>query len=124
MTHAQLRWLGIQTASVMLALVLFVGCTPPRTPEQAMVDARAGFLTATGAFTIYAMQPWCGPPPAPKPPLCADRAIVQEGAKAARAVNSTLDAADAVIAAKGVPDMAAITRALADYAALVAQVRK
>lgn len=123
MTHRQLRAGAI---GATLGLFLLAGCASrpvAHTPQQAMVEARAAFLATTGLFTVYAAQPWCGPPPAPKPPLCADREVVREGARQARTVNTALDAADAVIAASGTPDMRAITDALAAFSALATAAR-
>ena len=121
MTHSQLRGLAIGGTLAMALLV--GGCQAPRTAAEAMVDARATFLTAEGAFTLYAMQPFCDAPAAPKPPLCADRAAVRQGAAAAREVATTLDAADVIVAAKGQPDLGAISTLVAKFVALVAKAR-
>ena len=121
MTHHSLRTIAISGA--LLATLAVAGCAVPQNAQQAMVSARAAYLAATGLFTTYAMQPWCGAPPAPEPPLCADRAIVIEGANRAAEVAAALNAADAVIAANGVPSMDLITGLLAQFSAFVAKAR-
>jgi len=121
MTHRTLRTIAI--SGPLLATLAVAGCAVPQNAQQAMVGARAAYLSATGLFTVYAQQPWCGPPPAPEPPLCADRQVVIEGANRAAEVAAALNAADAVIAAKGVPSMDLITTLLTQFSAFVTKAR-
>ena len=126
MTHKDLRWLSLRITLAMFALAFIVSCSAvknPDNPQQAMVEARASFIAATGLFTVYATQPWCGDAGAPKEPLCADRQIVKDGARAARAVDTALDAADEVIAAKGVPDMSVIVALLTQFQDIITKAR-
>lgn len=87
------------------ATVSACGSSKVDTLQEKMVVARSTYLGAAAAFTVYAMQPWCDDANAPKPPQCADKSTVIEGANASRAAILALDSADAVIAAKGVPDV-------------------
>ena len=69
-------------------LLVVTACTtppqPPKTPTQALVEARASLGTAVAAFNVYAAQrPFCGDAGAKPPPLCADRAVVIQGDRAA-----------------------------------------
>lgn len=108
---------------VTLAGVLAVaGCG--QSPQQAMVEARGAYLAAAGAFLTYSRQPFCDLPSAPQPPLCADRAIVRQGAIVARGVETALDTADQVIGAGGKPDTAELLGQVAKFVALVAQWRQ
>ena len=87
----------------LLATCLFAAaCTippqPPQSPAQALIEARAGLGAAVAAFNVYAAQrPFCGDPGAKPPPLCADRAVVIEGDRAAHQVAEALDRAEATI---------------------------
>ena len=91
---------------IILALpVLLAACgavTAPRTPEQAVVELRAGLGTAAAAFNVYAGQrPFCDQPNAKAPPLCADRHVVIQGDQAAHAVADAIDRAEAIKVAIG-----------------------
>ena len=107
---------------IILALpVLLAACgavTAPRTPEQAVVELRAGLGTAAAAFNVYAGQrPFCDQPNAKAPPLCADRAVVIEGDKRAQQVADALDIASAAIRSVNAQDVQ--WKALADPMALL-----
>jgi len=71
---------------------------PPKTPAQALVEARAGLGAAVAAFHVYAAQrSFCGDVGAKAPPLCADRAVVIQGERAAHQFVDALDRAEATI---------------------------
>ena len=87
----------------LLAACLFTAtaCTvpAPRTPAQALIEARAALGSAVAAFNVYAAQrPFCGDDGARPPPLCADRTVVIQGDRAAHQVADALDLAEAAIA--------------------------
>lgn len=73
-------------------------------PQEVMVVARGTYLGSAATFNVYAQQPWCDELNAPKPPQCADKSTVIEGANASRAAILALNTADAVIKAGGKPD--------------------
>ena len=123
MTYSTLRILAIQTTLLIGVAGFLAGCAPPKNPQEALVEARATLLSTAGLFAVYAMQPFCDLPEAPRPPLCADRQIVREGAQAARAAIEALNGADAVVDAKGVPDLGVVQTLLARFSALVTKAR-
>jgi len=90
------------------AALLIAACgavPPPKTPAQALVEARAGLGSAVAAFNVYASQrPFCGDGGAKPAPLCADRAAVIQGARAAHQVADALSRAEATIQALDVAD--------------------
>ena len=90
-------------------LLTITACTtppqPPKTPAQALVEARAGLGAAVAAFNVYAAQrPFCGDAGAKAPPLCSDRAVVIQGDRAAHQVADALDRAEATIEAQDASD--------------------
>jgi hypothetical protein len=89
----------------LLALTACGAVQPPKTPEQALVEARAGLGSAVAAFNVYASQrPFCGDAGAKPTPLCADRAAVIQGDHAAHQVADALDRAEATITSLDVTD--------------------
>ncbi len=90
-------------------LLTVTACTtppqPPKTPAQALVEARAGLGAAVAAFNVYAAQrPFCGDTGAKPAPLCADRAVVIQGDRAAHQVADALDQTEATIEALNAGD--------------------
>jgi len=90
-------------------LLTVTACTtppqPPKTPAQALVEARAGMGAAVAAVNVYAAQrPFCGDVGAKPPPLCADRAVVIQGDHVAHQVADALDRAEATIDALDASD--------------------
>ena len=110
-------------AAILALPVLLAACGSvpvPKTPEQTVVELRAGLGSAAAAFNVYASQrPFCGDAGAKAPPLCADRAVVIQGDQAAHAVADAIDRAEAVVGAVGVTD--AKWSALAEPANLLQQ---
>lgn len=89
----------------LLALTACGAVQPPKTPAQALVEARAGLGSAVAAFNVYAAQrPFCGDGGAKPAPLCADRDVVIQGARTAHQVADALDRAEATIQALDVAD--------------------
>ena len=93
---------------LLVCLLVLTACgavQPPKTPEQALVEARAGLGSAVAAFNVYASQrPFCGDTGAKPAPLCADRAVVIQGDHAAHQVADALDRAEATIQALDVTE--------------------
>lgn len=114
-------------ATIFAAALLLAGCAgapilTPDTPAQAMVGLRAAEALALTSFRAYAVQrPFCGDTGAAKPPLCADRSVVIEGAAVAVEVHQALATADKVIAAAGVSDVG--WAALVEPKSLLARLR-
>lgn len=110
-------------AAILALPVLLAACGSvlvPKTPEQTVVELRAGLGSAAAAFNVYALQrPFCDQPNAKAPPLCANRAVVIQGDQAAHAVADAIDRAEAVVGAVGVTD--AKWSALAEPANLLQQ---
>ena len=80
-------------------------CRPTKDTAKALVEARAGLGSAVAAFNVYAAQrPFCGDAGAKPTPLCANRAVVIQGDRAAHQVADALDRAEATIAALDVGD--------------------
>lgn len=131
MTHSTLRTFAIQTTLLVGVAGFLAGCgspLAPKTPQQAMVEAEAAFGAALVAFNVYAAQPFCDKPAAPKPPLCADRAIVVRGDKLANEVNNGLNLADSAIKATTLADtqwnaLTAPLKSLTAFQAFVAGVK-
>ncbi len=93
----------LMATALALSLSACAGGVKPTTPAQTMVNLRAEYLSAAGAFTVYAMQPWCSVDSQP-PPLCAEPEIVRKGAALSQQTVDALSTADAVIKAGGVAD--------------------
>lgn len=64
-----------------------------------MVELRATYISVNKLFLPYAEQPFCDTPNAPKPPLCADRAIVIKVGKLSGDIKTGLDLSDTLIRA-------------------------
>jgi len=77
----------------------------PKTPEQGLLEVRAGLGIAVAGFNVYAGQrPFCDQLGAKPPPLCADRHIVIEGDAKAQEVSKAIDTAEVVVRASGNAD--------------------
>ena len=116
-----------------ICLLAVAACTtppqPPKTPAQALVEARAGLGAAVAAFNVYAAQrPFCGDAGARPPPLCADRNVVIQGDHAAHQVADALDRAEATIEALNIgesqwPALAEPLTQLKNFQAFVAKAK-
>ena len=49
------RNFAIQTTLLIGVAGFLAGCTPPKNPQEALVEARATLLSTAGLFAVYAM---------------------------------------------------------------------
>lgn len=107
--------------------LLLVSCADflpqPQTPAQAVYEAKAAFLIALHTVDDYAALPRC-----PAQPVCADAGKIAAIRTAARAVQTSLDAAQLVVTSPSFQTgdvlqkaVAAADGAVKAFAALTAQ---
>jgi hypothetical protein len=113
----------------LLALTACGAIRPPKTPEQALVEARASLGSAVAAFNVYtSRRPFCGDTGAKSAPLCADRAVAIQGDHAAHEVADALNRAEATIEALDIrqsqwPALAEPLTLLKNFQAFVAKAK-